>query len=680
MGSNLEKTKTDFSVLEPTKIALDYISASISKAFKKCLKPMPKINLVEWADTYRYLPDNSAEAGKWRTDRVKVAAEAMLSASDPDCQQVTVMACVQLAKTELINNLVGYYIHSEPSPIIVVMPKKEMAEGWSKERFSKMVSSTPVLKDLFSGNRRGDGNTILSKQFAGGQINVVSARNPTDLASRACRIVCCDEVDKYPQDAGNGEGDPIKIVWERSRTFGDRAKLIVCCSPTVEGISRIEAEYNLSDQRHFYQPCPHCGHAEELQWENVFMPRDEDGDYVPDKAAYVCPECDVLWDEKDRHKSINEGYWVAHNPKVKKHHGYQISAFASPFITVKGMAEKWAAAEGQPQSEKVFYNTILARTHREKGDQPNWKRLYENREDYPIASVPEGVLMITCGIDVQKDYLVYEVVGWGRGLRSWSIEKGIIEGKMEEYSTWEKLAEFMDRTYTSTGEIEMLIERCAIDSGYDTQNVYGFVRWFGSARMVAIKGEGESMKEMLGTPRPVDVTVNGERVARGVTLWKVGSAVIKEQVYRWLNLERPTDEELAGGDLFPVGFCRFPKYDEEFFKQLTAEQYISKTDNRGYVSYIWEKVRRDNHFLDCRVYARAASAMLQIDRFSDKDWINREKRIYPKIELDKPVEKPVREVSKAKKPKPKPKEEEAQVVVKRGRKRRKGNWIGRVKK
>jgi phage terminase large subunit GpA-like protein len=35
---------------------------------------------------------------------------------------------------------------------------------------------------------------------------------------------------------------------------------------------------------------------------------------------------------------------------------------------------------------------------------------------------------------------------------------------------------------------------------------------------------------------------------------------------------------------------------------------------------VWEKLRKDNHFLDCRVYARSAAAMLQIDRMSNEDW------------------------------------------------------------
>jgi len=180
--------KNEISVLDTSPEAKIKIEKMIRNTFKKCLSPPPKLNLVEWADTYRYLPDNSAEAGRWKTDRVHAARQPMLSVSDPDVQEVTVMSCIQFMKTELMLNTALFYMHQEPSPIMYVAPKKETAEAWSKERLVKSVNATPVVSDIFTNNRRGEGNTITQKQFAGGQISIVSARNPTDLAMRACRV------------------------------------------------------------------------------------------------------------------------------------------------------------------------------------------------------------------------------------------------------------------------------------------------------------------------------------------------------------------------------------------------------------------------------------------------------------------------------------------------------------
>lgn len=639
---------TSMNIRETSQKAKQYIASSISKAFTDCLKPPPDLNLVEWADTYRFLPDNSAEAGLWRTTRVEAARQPMLSISDPTVQEITVMSCIQFMKTELMINTALYYIHQEPSPMMYVAPKAETAQAWSKERLVKSIDATPVLKNVFSNNRRNQGNTITQKQFAGGQISIVSARNPTDLAMRAVMILMFDEIDKYPKNVGageggsGGEGDPIAVAWGRATTYGTRAKKICACSPTVEGSSRIEEEYLKSDQRQFYQPCPHCDHAKVLEWTDVNLPKDEKtGRWDHKTAKILCSECGALWTEADRAKSIKKGYWVAKYPEITWHHGYQVSAFASPFTPVTQLAKEFIDAQGSQESLKAFYNTRMARTWREKGEQPDWKRLYEKRETYQEATVPKGGLMLTCGVDVGKDYLTYEVVAWGRRMESWSVETGVINGRLEEQETKDQLAQLFDRTYMNGSGLPMPIEKAGLDSGYNTQEVYAFCRWYGAPeRVVPIKGQ-DSLTTMVGTPRPVDFNYDGQKIKRGIMLWSVGSSVIKEQFYRWLNSDKPTDKEIAAGKLYPTGYAHFPQYDEEFFKQITAEQFIKKTDNRGFHTYIWEKLRKDNHKLDCRVYARAAAAMLQIDRMSDYDWQERENYFQPKpasrVEVTKQV-------------------------------------------
>ena len=52
------------------------------------------------------------------------------------------------------------------------------------------------------------------------------------------------------------------------------------------------------------------------------------------------------------------------------------------------------------------------------------ERLYERREGYQRGMVPTGALILTAGVDVQRDRLEVEVVAWGRGLESWSVTTG----------------------------------------------------------------------------------------------------------------------------------------------------------------------------------------------------------------------------------------------------------------
>jgi phage terminase large subunit GpA-like protein len=92
--------------------------------------------------------------------------------------------------------------------------------------------------------------------------------------------------------------------------------------------------------------------------------------------------------------------------------------------------------------------------------------------------------------------------------------------------------------------------------------------------------------------------------------------MIKEELYRWLRMERPTEES---GSPYPPGYCHFPQYGEEYFKQLTAEQLVTRIV-KGYRRPEWQKTRDRNEALDCRVYARAAAAVYGMDRFTDDSW------------------------------------------------------------
>lgn len=623
-------------ILKTSEAARVKIQNGINNAFASCLKPPPKLNLVEWADKYRFLPDNSAESGRWKTSRVPPAREPMLSVSAAGVPEVTIMCCIQLMKTELMLNAALYFIHQEPSPMMYVAPKKELGEAWSKERFMKSVNATPVVANIFSDNRRGEGNTILQKQFAGGQISIASARNPDDLAMRACRLMLFDETDKYPANTGSGnggfggEGDPIAVAWGRATTYGKRAKKIMACSPTVQGKSRIEQSYLQSNQSVYYQKCVHCGFAKELTWLDVDIPKDPDtGEFLHTEAHIVCDAdnggCGKKWTEGDRLWSIRNGYYHIKRPHVTWHHGYKVTSLASPFTPVVTLAKEFMDALGNTQLLKAFYNTRMAQTWKEVGDQPDWQRLYDRRESFKSDPLPQGVLMITCGIDVQQEGIYFEIVGWGRRKENWSLDKGYIAGKIDSDEMRETIYAMADRCFISHTGSPVPVERIAIDSGYNTNAVYALVREYVGDRLVAVKGDKEgNVKTILSTATPVDVHINGVRHSRGLMLWKVGSSVIKEQLYSWFNLQKPTDEDLSAGKLYPSGYCHFPEHDEEFFRQITAEQYMRVESKRGFVSYVWEKTRKDNHFLDCRVYARAASAMLQIDRMSENDWIERE--------------------------------------------------------
>ena len=228
------------------------------------------------------------------------------------------------------------------------------------------------------------------------------------------------------------------------------------------------------------------------------------------------------------------------------------------------MAREYVNALDNPQSMKAFINTRMANVYREKGDAPDWQRLYERRDTYKPGTIPLGGLMLVCGIDVQKDYLIYEVVAYGRKKRSWSIDIGVIEGHISEDAAKEALRQFIDTRYTNAHGLEVAMELILIDSSNDTQEVYSTVAQIGTPRLRAIKGFG-GLTTIVGTPKPVQIDINGIRKDGGIKMWPVGVSVLKEQLYKWLMLNRPTDEALAAGGEWPTGYCPYPEWDEHYF-------------------------------------------------------------------------------------------------------------------
>lgn len=163
----------------------------------------------------------------------------MLAVTEPGVEVLTCMVSTQLLKTALLENIFGYHAHLDPCPILLVQPKEDAAEAFSKERIAPMVRVTPALKALV-GHRhtRKSEDTLLYKAFPGGFLALVGAGSPDNLARRPIRLTLYDEVDKYPVTK---EGDPFALGDERQATFSNALSVRVC-SPTLAGESRIEFE------------------------------------------------------------------------------------------------------------------------------------------------------------------------------------------------------------------------------------------------------------------------------------------------------------------------------------------------------------------------------------------------------------------------------------------------------
>ena len=595
-------------------------------AIRKALRPSPRLALSAWADRYaRLSAESSHKTGRWKT--IPYQRGIMDAITDRRIERVSVRKSARVGYTKILNHAVGYYAHYDPCPIMIVQPTIGDAEGYSKDEIEPMIRDTPVLRGLFPAqDKREKGNTILHKLFRGGQLRLVGADSPRGFRRVSMRFVGFDETDGYAQTAGE-EGDQIKLGEARAGYFWNR-KFLYGSTPTLDQTSRINRLFKRGDMRFYFVPCPHCDQPQILEWKNLRWDKGK-----PETAHFACAHngCVIEYrhqrwmiEEADRRQQAGvPGFgWVATNPDPEPGHAsFHIWAAYSyaPNATWAHLAREWLSAHKSVEERKTFINTVLGETYKGEGDAPEWKKLYDRRALYKIGIVPTGGIILFAGVDVQKDRLEVEVVAYGRRMRSWSVDYRVIPGDTSQLdgpnSPYRKLDELLAEVFPTEGGGEARIRRLAIDSGYNTNTVYQWVQRQTINRVIAVDGR-DTYSMIIGQPKAVEVKVSGKRKSRSVKLWPIGSSLVKTELYGWLKQEKPTDE--SGEDL-PWGYCEFPQYGEEYFRQLTAEEIVPRLV-KGFRRYQWEKVYERNEAIDCRVYARAASALEGIDRWTDTQW------------------------------------------------------------
>jgi phage terminase large subunit GpA-like protein len=468
--------------------------------------------------------------------------------------------------------------------------------------------------------------------FDGGHVTFVGAISPSGLAMRPIRYVCLDEVDRYPKSAGS-EGDPCNLAIGRTDEFAWNKKILICSTPTIEGNSRIADAYEGSTQNKPYVPCPFCGRMQILEWGNLKF------EHGPDSAAYECIECRQRIQHHKKAWMLEHGEWREHN-RESKIPGFWINQLYSSRKSWSSLAAEFIRASKSPEQLKTFVNTVLGETWKERGEAPEYKRIYERREDWKAGTVPMGGVFLTAGVDVQADRIEIHVKAWGREKENWTIDYAVLdESRTTEAAVWNQLTRFLNRTYRHESGVDLHIARVAIDSGAVTQEVYSWARLQGPGRLIVVKGYG-SGAAILGSPTAVDVTSRGKKARRGVKVWPLNVSMIKEELYGWLRLERPSDEQLKAGVPYPPGYCHFPKfYDEEWFKQLTAEELVTRIV-KGYKVSEWQKTRPRNEVLDTHNYARAAASHIGLDRFQQRDWLALESHFAKAKDPDTPMDVP----------------------------------------
>jgi phage terminase large subunit GpA-like protein len=607
--------------------------AVMARALAEQIEPPARISPSEWARKYLIVPDGPRAGEPWDPKLTPYLVEPLdaMSADSP-INHVGVRKSAQTGFTTLIIAALGFWIDTDPSRILLLQPTDGALSEFNSDKLQPAIDNSPRLRRKVrpQTSRSGTGSTTYSKRYPGGSLTLGIASSTADLRSKTVKRLARDEIDEYPDDV-NGQGDPLMLSDARYRVFlaSRDWKKIDISTPTILGSSKIDKIFRDGDQRYWRVTCPGCGGAFGFEWGPNFRFKAE----APHEAHYVAPCCGAIIEGYQKNAVLARGRWVATAPGAGKPATYHFDTLSSPMVPWDAVAAAYVEAGDDPLRQKAFWNLWLGLPYEVRGDAPDHVRLIERRESYPRGALPAGALFITAAADVQMRGIWYEIVAWGRGRKSWTIDTGYCDGDTSspDSDAFKALTEAtLGRTFQDAWGRGLGVDAMGVDSGYRSHVVYAYVRSHqrphpdtGRDLVFALKGEDGWSRPAIGLPKLVDIDLGGRKVKQGCKLWSVGTWPLKGAFYADLRKEGL----FSGRDNDPEGFCRFGTWlDENYFKQITAE-YLADEMLRGRSRKVWKlRLGRDNHLLDCRIYNIAMAEHLGVTRMTADDWAVLEER------------------------------------------------------
>ncbi len=572
---------------------------------RRAFAPPPNWTVSQWADNRRVISSRSGavEPGQWRTSRVPYLREIMDSLSEPGVDRVVFMKSSQVGGTEVGLNWIGSTMDQDPAPMLALWPTETMFKNWSNLLLDPLLQDTPCLRNRVVDveGRRDSRNTMQRKTFPGGYLVALSAKSSGQLRSLRAPRALAEEVDEYEPDI-RAQGDPIALLERGLRTFwrAGLGKLYINGTPTVAGVSRIESEFNKSDQRYYMVPCPHCEEEQDLVWKDddgryrLICERTPKGQLDPSTARYLCEHCVALIDETERDAMLSAGRWVATNPESRIR-GYHVNTLYSPLVSWEAVMTEFLKSRKSAESLKTFVNLWLGLPFQEDAESVLDPEVLKNRRTPYGAVVPFEAGLLTAAVDVQGDWLDVLVWGWGALEQSWIIEWMQIDGDPGQDDVWDELTKVLKKDWLHQGGATLRIAAMAVDARYNSDRVHAFC----DRHEHVIPTTGKDGRGRPIITSPAAMRRKRSRVHRRPS-WMVGVDSGKDKIAAMLRVVEPGPQ-----------YIHFPEnLDEVFFDQLTAEQ-LRTVYIHGRPVRKWTAIKnRRNEALDLAVLNLAALAFL----------------------------------------------------------------------
>jgi len=565
-------------------------------------EPPASLKLAEWAEANIVLPaGQNARSGTFRN--WPYMREILDAIGAPSPRYVTLMKPSRVGFTKALMIAIGATVMIDPCAIGLLVPVDDDARDYATDEIEPLFESSPGLRGLMISGRVEGRNTLTRKRFVGGaSLKILSARAPRNLRRHDFKALYCDEIDAMEITS---EGDPLLIAEKRTLTHGDR-KIVRGSTPTEEDVSLIERAYNESDMRIYEIPCPHCQEFFELLWEMIQWP-----DGAPDQATAFCPKCGCEIEERLKPRMVEEGRWRPQRPEIVDHRGYRLNTLVSllPNAAWPTLAEEYVKAKrGGPAELQVFTNLTLGKTWKTSINRLSAEVLAGRVEPIGLERIPEEIVLLTAGADVQDDRIEVCVVGWPVAGAPCVLAHVIIDGNTLEEQTWRDFDAFLMTRWRHPHGWEIKIDGTAIDSGGHegrTQKVYDFAGVRLHRRIYAIRS--------VGGARPI--WTRAQRIKSGKTarLFILAHDQIKTAVMELLSAE-PFDVE---GHPNPHALRVSDELPAQWFDQVTGEvRRVKYVRNRPVIEFAPKRRGQQVEALDALCYAwgvRQSPAVKAID-------------------------------------------------------------------
>lgn len=611
------------------RVALEAIAAAFA--------PPPKVDYLAWAENnIVFTKRESNFPGPYNRDLFPYFDEILRAFSPDDpCRIVTLSKSAQLGGTVLANIFTGGSLDMDPGDFLYVHPTENNATRWSKMKLVPMLKGTAVLRSIFPMRSRDGQDSVLYKERKDGQgaILISGANSPSGLSMVSIDKQVQDDLAKWEPNAA---GDPEQQADSRSqgREF---AKIGKISTPLVQPGCKITKNYESGSKEQFHVPCPDCGHMHVLEWQNMLANLDEDR---PEDAHFNCPDCGFVIEEHHRNAMVRKGEWRAERPEAKRHHrSFHIWSAYSILISWERIARRWLDSKGDPQTERVFLNDVVGQAYQAQGEAPPWEELRDRaaQSDYHRGQVPAAALILTMGVDVQKTWVEWQMVGWGRNRDRYVIERGIVPGHISELETQAALTLVTKQPWRLPGGISIPADKVAIDGNAWTEDVWEWVKKQPKARVMMVRGNNRDAAPLLERAKKERNQKTGKLLKWARRFFNFNASSLKMALYRCVGKTDPTERAYVG---FPRGL------EDDYFQQLTAERRVEKKRN-GFTTYLWDKdPDQANEALDTMNQAEVAALNLGVRTMVDLAWDQYEARSLAvpadeQVDLEDMLAKPV---------------------------------------